>query len=199
MILPDYDTGPTVQFPVAEEEAFDLFNWVRACAPEQGWDRSRVAVTGVSAGAKLAINVCQQAHWQGVARPVAAGLVVPVTDVVRTDRTSVVGKASISPFVQRFVAWSYFPDAATRGSALASPRYDDGVAAAMPPTLVQVGEFDTLAVEGRDFVAALRAGGVEAVLMNFVGADHDFIMNRRAPADRFAAIEGLRAHLARYL
>jgi acetyl esterase len=199
LILPDYDTGPKVQFPIAEEEAFDVFRWAQENAPAKGWDKSRLAVTGVSAGAKLAINICQQSHWQSLTGPSAVALVVPVTDVFRTDRRSSAAKASISPFVQRFVEWSYFPDAATRRSALASPRYDPSVAAAMPPTLILVGELDTLADEGKEFAAVLQAAGVTAVLRTFTGSDHDFIMNRKSPANRFVAIEALRVHLEHHL
>lgn len=175
VVLPDYDTAPKVRYPVAEQQTHDVVRWVTRTGLEHGWDGTRVALSGVSAGAKLAIGACQQLRAAGEPGPRALALVVPVTDVVRTDRTSAVPRPAISPRVQRFVAWAYFPDVDRRREALASPRLDPALAGALPPTLVLTGEHDTLAPEGAELAALLRAGGVEVVHHQYPGADHDFI------------------------
>jgi len=175
VLMPDYDTAPRARYPVAEEEVLDIVRWVTATGPSHGWDGGRLVLSGVSAGAKLAINACQQLHAAGETPPLALVLVVPVTDVVRTDRTSQIRRPAINARVQRFVAWAYFPDVRRRREALASPRLDPALAAAMPPTLVLTGEHDTLATEGAELVGVLRAGGVTVEHQQYPDADHGFI------------------------
>ncbi|NRG42608.1 alpha/beta hydrolase [Rathayibacter sp. VKM Ac-2835] len=186
VVLPDYDTGPRVQYPVAEEEAYDIARWLQA-ETGAGWSGDRLLLSGVSAGAKLAINVCQQLHTAALPAPLAVALVVPVTDVIRTDRTSGVRRPAISPFVQRFVGWAYFPDTERQREPLASPSRDSALAAAMPPTLVLTGGDDTLAPEGAELAARLRSGGVPTEHHVFVGSDHDFVAGR----DRTVILETL--------
>lgn len=173
VLLPDYATAPGAIYPVAEEQAIDVYRWVQNTTG-QAWDGQQVLLSGISAGAKLAINICQEAHRQKMEAPGAAALVVPVTDLTRTDRTSNVRRPAISPFVQRFVSWAYFPEISRRKEKLASPRGDPELSDAMPPTLVLTAEQDTLAAEGAELVAHLRQGGVEVQHHVFLGADHGF-------------------------
>lgn len=177
VVLPDYDTAPRVQYPVAEEQMLDLARWVQT-GKDQDWDGAALALSGVSAGAKLAINVCQQLHGAGLPGPRAIALVVPVIDVTRTDRTSSIRRPAISPLVQRFVGWAYFPDVERRREPLASPLFDDTLAEVLPQTLILTGSNDTLAPEGAALAAALRAAGTRVEHQEYPGADHDFIAGR---------------------
>ena len=186
VVMPDYDTGPRAHYPIAEEEAFDIARWVQA-QTDAGWSGDQLLLSGVSAGAKLSINVCQQLHAASLPAPVANALVVPVMDVIRTDRTSGIRRPAISPFVQRFVGWAYFPDVPRRQEPLASPSRDSALPDATPPTLVLTGGDDTLAPEGAELVARLRAGGVHTEHHVFIGADHGFIAGR----DRAVIVESL--------
>jgi acetyl esterase len=189
IVLPDYDTAPKVRYPVAEEEMVDVARWIRRSGRTHGWDGDRLLLSGVSAGAKLAINACQQLHASGEPRPLAVALTVPVTDMSRTDRTSPIPKPEISPLVQRAVAWSYFPDVERRREPLAAPRYDDALADAMPPTLVQTGEFDTLAPEGAELARTLNAAGVETRFRQYPRADHSFYSSKPVEDVRDMLIE----------
>jgi acetyl esterase len=174
VVLPDYETAPKVSYPVAEEEMLDVARWIRTSDADHGWDGENLLLSGVSAGAKLAINVCQQLHAAGETRPLALSLTVPVTDVTDTPRTSPISNPAISPFVLRMVRWAYFPDAGRRGEALASPRFDPSLAASLPPTIVQTGGNDSLATEGAELAHVLTAAGVEVVHREYPGADHGF-------------------------
>lgn len=113
-------------------------------------------------------------------------LVVPVTDLSRTDRTSPIPRPAINPFVQRLVAWAYVPDTERRREALASPRYDPHLAEAMPPTLVQTGEHDTLASEGAELARVLRDAGVRTRFRQYEQADHGFYSS--GPVERVGAM-----------
>lgn len=174
VVLPDYSTAPGARYPVAEEQMLDVTRWVRDSSEIHGWSGERLLLSGISAGSKLAINVCQQLHAAGEERPVAVSLIVPVTDMSRTDRRSSTPRPVISPFVQRLVAWAYFPDVERRREPLAAPRYDAALPAAMPPTLIQTGRLDTLAPEGADLARALQQGGVEVAHREYERADHGF-------------------------
>ncbi|MGL5850307.1 MAG: alpha/beta hydrolase [Phycicoccus sp.] len=186
VVLPDYSTAPAVRYPLAEEQMYDAARWVQASGAEYEWDGTRLLLSGISAGAKLAINICQQIRDHGAPRPTAASLVVPVTHMTRTDRTSPAARPAISPFVQRLVAWAYFPDAERRSEPLAAPRNDTHLAAAMPPTIVQTGELDTLAPEGRELAEDLRAAGVTVAFTERPDADHGFYSSK--PAARVHAM-----------
>ena len=177
VILPDYDTAPRVRYPVAEEEMFDVARWVQA-SPDQGWDVEQLMLSGVSAGAKLAINICQQLHAAQLPLPRAVALVAPITNMLRTDRTSPMPRPAISPTVLRFTRWAYFPDTTRSREPLASPQLDDTLADAMPRTLVLTGEHDSLAVDGAELAHVLREAGTVVVHYELANADHGFIAGR---------------------
>ncbi|MEV7933700.1 alpha/beta hydrolase [Curtobacterium sp. NPDC089185] len=186
VILPDYATAPKARYPVAEEQAFDAVRWVQDFGFRHGWDGRQLLLSGISAGSKLAINVCQQLHVDGGIRPLAVSLIVPVTDMSRTDRTSSISRPAINPFVQRLVSWAYFPDADRRREPLAAPRYDPMVPAAMPPTIIQTGEYDTLRPEGKELADTLTSNGVEVTYNEYPKADHGFYSS--APIDRVESL-----------
>jgi acetyl esterase len=170
----DYDVAPQVQFPVAEEQCYDVAAWVAETGSIRGWDASRISVGGESAGGKLAINVCQIAHARGTFRLCALVATFAVADVTRTDRTSDKRDAKIAPWVQRLVSETYFADVRRRSEPLASPLYDDELAAALPATLIMTGEYDTLAPEMDRIAETLRVAGVPVVHRRFAGVDHGF-------------------------
>lgn len=172
VVLPDYGTAPRVRYPVPEQQVADVAQWICERAAERGWDPEQLVVSGISAGAKLAVGTCQERHARGLPRPAAACLTVPVLDLTRADRTSPARRPAISPFVQRFAQWAHVPDPARRAEPLASPALDEHLADAMPPTLVLTAELDTLAGDGAHLARTLTAGGVPVEHHEVAGADH---------------------------
>ncbi|MET1052267.1 MAG: alpha/beta hydrolase, partial [Mycetocola sp.] len=73
-----------------------------------------------------------------------------------------------------------------RRERLAAPRYDATLPDAMPPTLIQTGEYDTLAAEGTELALALQAGGVETTHRQYSRADHGFYSGK--PVERVSAM-----------
>ncbi|WP_441962921.1 alpha/beta hydrolase fold domain-containing protein [Mycolicibacterium houstonense] len=197
VVLADYATAPQVRYPVAEEQCFDVASWIRTEAVGRGWDAARMSVTGASAGAKLAVNVCQQAYRTGDVMLRAAGLAFPVVDLSRTDRTSDKARPRISRRIQRLAIDAYLVDTSRSREPLASPRFDDELAAAMPPTLVLTGALDTLGPEGDELAARLSSGGVPVTHRRFPGIDHGFAKSEAATAHD--AMERIAAHLIRHL
>lgn len=191
----DYDVAPQVQFPVAEEECYDVALWIRANAATGGWDADRISVGGESAGGKLAINVCQLAYAGGVFRPCALVAAYAVADHTRSDRTSGKRFEKIPRALQRLVNDTYFAAASRRSEALASPLFDSNLALALPATLIMTGEDDTLAPEMDRLAETLGAAGVSVVHRRFANTDHGFTHHPPVETAREAiALTG--AHLA---
>ncbi len=197
VILADYATAPQVRYPVAEQQCFDVALWVRDEAARRGWDAARMSVTGASAGAKLAVNVCQQAYRTGEVGLRAAALAFPVVDLSRADRTSVKARPRISRRIQRLVIDSYLVDTSRSREPLASPRFDDELTAAMPPTLILTGALDTLGPEGDELAARLSGAGVPITHHCFEGIDHGFTRSEAATAHD--ATKRIAAHLVQHL
>ncbi|MEV0668979.1 alpha/beta hydrolase [Mycobacterium sp. NPDC050441] len=197
VILADYATAPQVRYPVAEQQCFDVALWVHSEAGRRGWDAARMSVTGASAGAKLAVNVCQQAYRTGQISLRAAALAFPVIDLSRADRTSGKARPRISRRIQRLVIDAYLVDTSRSREPLASPRFDDELAAAMPPTLILTGELDTLGPEGDELAARLSAAGIPTTHHRFPGIDHGFTKSEAAIAHD--ATKRIAAHLLQHL
>lgn len=170
----DYDVAPQVQFPIAEEQCYDVARWIFESASVNRWDAARISVGGMSAGGKLALNVCQLAHAGGLFRPIALVAAYAVADVTRSDRTSAKRHARVSPALQRLTNDTYFADVSRRTEPLASPIFDPTLAAALPATLILTGEDDTLAPEMERLAAVLRADGADVVSRQFAATDHGF-------------------------
>lgn len=182
----DYDVTPQVQFPVAEEECYDVAVWVHETGATNGWDSDRISVGGFSAGGKLAINVCQLAYASGAVRLCALIAAYAVADVTRSDKASAKRGATISHWVQRLVLNTYFADVARRSEPLASPLYDEQLARALPATLIMTGEYDTLAAEMDQLAENLRSGGVSVTHCRFPETDHGFTHSPPAETARKA-------------
>src|SRR5262245_48531655 len=48
VVIPDFDTAPTVRHPVSEQQAYDAFVWVHKNGEPFGWDGERLSVGGAS-------------------------------------------------------------------------------------------------------------------------------------------------------
>jgi acetyl esterase len=115
-------------------------------------------------------------------RPCALVAAFAVADVTRTDRASGKSNAKISQAIQRLVKETYFVDAAQRSGPIASPFYDENLAAALPATLIMTGEYDTLAAEMDRLAERLAQAGVTVVHRRFAKSDHGF--THEPPAER---------------
>ncbi|MFD5626657.1 alpha/beta hydrolase [Streptomyces sp. NPDC127072] len=177
----DYDTAPHVQYPVAEHQAYDVAEWVRHHGHDHGWDTGRLAVGGLSAGSKLAVNVCQQARDTRTRMPVALVSGYGATDMTLPPehRTSPAEHPAVAPWLIRLMYNTYFPNVATRDEPLASPAVDNDLAG-FPPTLVMTGALDAMAPESDRFAGRLAADGVAVTHETFPASDHGFTHDKPA-------------------
>ncbi len=171
----DYDAAPQAQYPKAEEESYDVAEWIVTNGRANGWDGSRLSVLGVSAGGKFAISVAQLAHDTQAFKLRALTLAYAAADVTRTDRTSPKKRPMVSTAVQRLAADTYFPDVGRRTEPLASPILDKQLALKVPATLILTGEYDTLGPEMDQMAKDLAAAGVKVTHHMFRQTDHGFL------------------------
>lgn len=171
----DYDVAPQRPFPVAPHQALAVTQWVIANAPAQGWDATRVAVGGQSAGGNLAAGVCLAARDRGVPPPVLQVLLYPPLDLATDPATKVArtAKPLINPRIAKFFNNAYVPDAASRTDPLASPLLAPDLTG-LAPALVITAEYDLLRDEADAYARRLADAGVPVSHHVIDGVDHAF-------------------------
>ena len=175
VVAVDYDVAPRVQYPIAEQECYDVAEWIVRTGRQRGWDGSRLSVLGISAGGKLAINVAQQAYETDAFELRALQLAYATIDSTRSDRTSPLDRPRVSAAVQQLALDTYFADPSRRSEPLASPIFDRDIARKVPPTLILTGEYDTLGPEMDQFAEDLAKAGVDVTHRMFAETDHGFM------------------------
>jgi acetyl esterase/lipase len=125
----DYRKGPETTFPGPQEDIEDVLRWV---GQSKRLDASRVALSGFSSGATLAL--CAAASPQAVdVRAVVA--VYPLTDLTLRNEFRVVPRPvrPLPDWMLGMMLDCYVPDRARRADPRASPAHADP--AAYPPTV----------------------------------------------------------------
>ncbi|MFI1766178.1 alpha/beta hydrolase [Streptomyces sp. NPDC020800] len=177
-LVPEYSRTPEVRYPVALEECYALLTWAVSRADELGLDARRPAVAGDCAGATLAAAVTMLAKSRGGPRLGAQLLYYPLTDS-RCDSPSQRRFATGYVFTRRALRayWErYVTDPVLRDEPTASPlRARTGDLVGLPPALVVTAEADVARDEAEQYARNLRAAGVEASAVRFLGTIHDFV------------------------
>ncbi|MGW2412611.1 alpha/beta hydrolase [Streptomyces tubercidicus] len=178
-LVTEYSRTPEVRYPVALEECYELLDWAVSRADELGLDAGRVAVAGDCAGATPAAAVTMLAKSRGGPRLSAQLLYYPLTDS-RCDSPSQWQFATGYLLTRRALRtyWGRYVTApALRNEPTASPlRARTGNLVGLPSALVVVtAEADVARDEGEQYARNLRAAGVEASAVRFLGTIHDFV------------------------
>ncbi|MEU1189156.1 alpha/beta hydrolase [Streptomyces sp. NPDC005859] len=171
----DYAVAPQRPFPAAVTQAYDVTAWVAANGETGGWDGSRLAVGGHSAGANLTAVVCRMARDRGTFSPRLQIIDSAALDMVTdpASKLSRTAKPLLTPYLMRIFTEAYVADPAGRADPLVSPGLADDLAG-LPPALVITAENDRLRDEGDAYAKALEAAGVPVTHRVFEGVDHYF-------------------------
>jgi acetyl esterase len=188
VVLPDFDTAPTVIHPVSAQQAYDAFVWVHENGERHGWDGDRLSIGGASAGTQVAFSVIEQAIDAGTFVPVALSSEFGIIDIGRPieQRPSPLERPVASAGLLELLVKTYFVDADLT-DPLVSPNHYERLGE-FPPTLITTGEYDTLRSEMEELATDMAAKGVEVTYKEFAGVDHGF--THAKPAD--VAREALR-------
>ncbi|MGE8153464.1 alpha/beta hydrolase [Pseudomonas vancouverensis] len=171
-----YRLAPEHKFPAAPLDCYAATCWLVEHATALGFDGSRLAVAGDSAGANLALAVSQLAAQRKGPKIRYQCLFYPVTDAA-CDSQSFEDFAEgylLSAAAMRWFWQQYLQEAVQADDPLASPLRAENLADLPPTTLITAG-FDPLMDEGEALAACLRDAGVPIRLQRCEGMVHGFI------------------------
>lgn len=201
----EYRLAPETTFEGSIEDNYAGLRWMYGNAAQLGLDRSRIAVSGESAGGGHAALLAITARDRGEIPIAFQALVYPMLD----DRTG--GAVKVPAHIatlgwrapENQYGWRAFlgqePGTATVPARAVPARTPN--LAGLPPAFIQVGGVDLFVSEDIDYARRLNEAGVPTELQVIPGAYHGF--DQLAPdspqAKQFtgAKIEALRRAFAR--
>lgn len=164
----DYRLAPEHKFPAAVEDAFAAYRWLL----DEGVLARDIVVCGSSAGGGLTAALLAKLKMEDRELPAASVLISPWTDLTQTAETYI-SNADKDPTISKL----YLDLAAKRYLAeedpkhpLASPVYSD--LRGLSPTLIQVGNEETMLGDAEAFAEKARADGVNVTLELFDDVPH---------------------------
>jgi acetyl esterase/lipase len=219
----EYRLSGEAPFPAAIQDVKAAIRWLRTNAVRYSIDPQRAVIWGGSAGGQLAALAGMSCGAQALEPPAEASTAgsapansnatttKPVSDCVQGvvawygifDFSTLTGQSGASGAVSPAAADS--APARYLGCAL-SKCTSAALGAASPATYVDAGDPPVLLIHGvddhtvpvkqsRDFLAALKAKGVRAELIEIPGVDHSFI-GPTAESTRAASLQALDKSLA---
>ncbi|BAN46958.1 alpha/beta hydrolase [Metapseudomonas resinovorans] len=195
-----YRLAPEQPFPAAPLDCYQATCDLVARAGELGFDASRLAVAGDSAGGNLAIAVGRLARLNKGPHIAYQCLFYPCTDA-GCDSASHEAFAEGYLLSREQMRWfwrQYLPQPALAGDALASPLRAEDLAGSPPTTLVSA-EYDPLRDEGEAFARRLQEAGVPVRLERADGMIHGFVSMAAFVGKAQAVLESAAADLRRAL
>lgn len=189
IVAVDYALAPEHRFPTQIEQGHAALVWLFDRAAELGIDAERLGVMGASAGGNIAAAVTLLNRDRGGLPLRLQVLEVPVTDLTGAHVDLAATRAlGIPSFLAgrelRSVVRTYLANPRDARTPLASPlraASHEG----LPPAVVLTAEYDPLRSDGAAYAAALRAAGVEASAVQYLGVTHDVpIFTGVLPASR---------------
>ena len=169
----EYHLAPEYKFPLQLEECYDVIKWVQAAANENGFDPSRIAVGGSSAGANFSAALCQLAKQRQDVSFCYQVLNYPPLDFLTDPETKGDQDPLLTARAQAFFTSCYLRDSADAANPLASPLLAESLVG-LPPALIITAELDPLCAEDEQYAKRLAADGVAVTYRMFAGCSHAF-------------------------
>jgi acetyl esterase len=179
VVFVEYSRAPEVKYPAQIEQCYAAARWIMEQGAAGGFDATRIAVAGDSAGGNMSTVLALMAKRRGDVRFVHQSLYYPMTDANAEDseslRTFKDGPYGSAEGLLWF--WnSYLTDDESRSDILVSPlRAKLSDLEGLPPALVIVDENDVLRDQGESYANKLRDAGVPTTSVRFNGTIHDFM------------------------
>jgi acetyl esterase len=179
VVFVEYSRAPEAKYPAQNEQAYAVAQWIVQEGASSGFDATRIAVAGDSAGGNMATVLTMMAKQRGDVRFVQQSLYYPMTDA-NAKSTESMQRFKDGPYGSAAGAewfWSsYLSSDGQRSDVLVSPlRATAEDLAGLPPALVIVDENDVLRDQGEAYADNLRAAGVPTTSVRFNGTIHDFM------------------------
>ncbi len=171
----NYRLGPENKFPIAHQDSYAAYKWVKTNAALLNGNPAKVAVAGESAGGNMAITVSMMARDSSIGLPVHILSVFPVADN-NLNTASYNMYANAKPLNRPgilFFTKNYFNSPADGDSPLIS-LVDVANLSGLPPTTIIGAEIDPLQTEGMLLRDKLQSVGVPVTYQLFRGVTHEF-------------------------
>lgn len=173
----DYRLAPETPFPGPVEDCFAALLWTHDNAAQLNIDKTRLGVTGMSAGGGLAAATCLMSRDRNGPAPCFQFLGIPELD----DRLETPSMTAFvdTPMWNRpnaVLSWDYYlGDGYSRGADdvpyLAAPARAEDLSN-LPTAYISTMEFDPLRDEGILYALKLMQAGVQTELHTFPGTFH---------------------------
>ena len=179
VVFVEYWRAPEAKYPVQPEQCYAAAQWITEQGAGGGFDTSRIAVAGDSAGGNLSTVLTLMAKQRGSVRFVHQSMYYPMTDANAADSESL-RRFKDGPYGSAAgMAWfwdSYLTAGQSRSDILVSPlQATPADLEGLPPALVIVDENDVLRDQGEAYADKLRDAGVPTTSVRFNGTIHDFM------------------------
>ena len=178
----DYRLAPEFPVPAQFDDAYAATEWVAGHADQMGFDVTRLAVVGDSAGGSLAAAVALAARDRGGPTILCQVLLYPGLDRDMTAESMVaLGDAPML----RHDDIVYMHELADAGGAPHDQYRVPAHAAdlsALPSAIVVTAQCDPIRDWGERYASRLRDAGVQTTVTRYPGAYHGFLMRSDATA-----------------
>lgn len=177
----DYRLAPEHPYPVAVNECYAVYGWLRALpGPAASSGARKIVVAGDSAGANLATVLALMCRDRGDPPPLGQILVCPPVGSLpgkaggaSSSRDGYAGSI-LSPGSLDFFGRAYLGDPEKRRDDPYVNPIRAASLAGLPPALIFTCGRDPLREEGRAYAQRLAASGVAVTARDFPDKDHDY-------------------------
>lgn len=175
VVIPDYNLLPNHPFPKAFNEAYDTLTWVHDHADDIGIDAKRLVISGDSAGGALAAGVTLKARDLSGPEILFQILLYPVTDYTQSSESmKSYGDAPVWDAKKNHKMWElYLTNKDEPMIGYASPLHHKNFEG-LPPTYIEVAEYDCLRDEGIAYGEALKTAGNQVEINELAGGVHGY-------------------------
>jgi len=193
LYAPAYRLAPEHPYPAALDDAYAAYQALLA----QGFEGSRLALMGDSAGGNLVLALLQRLRDEGAPLPQSAVLLSPWADLAGTlpsRRTQAKAEAMLPPERLEEAARAY-----AGALPLTDPRLSviRGAFTGLPPLMVHVGTAEILRDDSRAVAAAAEQAGVPCTLTEWPRQPHVFPAFFEILPEGRAALEACAAFILR--
>ena len=176
-VMPAYTLATKAPYPAALEDCYLALLWMRAHAEELGINPHQLFVGGDSAGGGLTAAVCLYARDRAEVNIAFQIPLYPMLDDRMITASSRDNDAPVWNTASKTAAWALYLKGIDRDHVpiYASPARAEDLHG-LPPACTYVGTVEPFYDETLDFVARLRACGVDVRYREYPGCFHAFDM-----------------------
>lgn len=178
IVFVNYSYAPQAQYPVQNQQAYKVLQWVAAQGHAHGLDPEKIAVAGDSVGGNMAAAITLMSKSEQGPNIACQLLLCPTLDA-QISSPSYAEFATGFMLTRESMQWcwqQYAPDPTIQRLPTVSPlQASQTELQGLPPTLIITAECDILRDEGEAYAAKLSTAGVEVVATRYLGTIHNFM------------------------